>query len=146
MRRILIVGAALLAGSAMGGGFAGAQTPPKTLKVEALEQGCGGVDVGRKGDSLGDLTFCRAKVRGDAAGRANWDCTYLGTEPRGEDCTAHAELAGGTLQMAGRLSHTSPSSTWAVTGGTGAYAGARGSVEVRQLSATRTAVTFTLLS
>jgi hypothetical protein len=129
----------------MAGGLASAQGGSRTIAVQAVEQGCGGVDVGKKGDSLGDMTFCRAKVRGDSAGRANWDCIYLGTEPRGEDCTAHAELAGGTLQMAGRLSHTSASSTWAVTGGTGAYAGARGSLEVRQLSATRTAVTFTLL-
>jgi hypothetical protein len=129
----------------MAGGLASAQGGSRTIAVQAVEHGCGGVDVGKKGDSLGDMTFCRAKVRGDSAGRANWDCIYLGTEPRGEDCTAHAELAGGTLQMAGRLSHTSASSTWAVTGGTGAYAGARGSLEVRQLSATRTAVTFTLL-
>jgi hypothetical protein len=145
MRRILIVGAAVLAGSAMGGGWAAAQGGGRSIKVEAIEQGCGGVDVGKKGDGLGDMTFCRATLRGDSAGRAHWDCVYLGTEPRGEDCTAHAELAGGTLQMAGRLSHTSASSTWAVTGGTGGYSGARGTAEVRQLSATRTAVTFTLL-
>lgn len=145
MRRILIAGAAVLAGSAMGGGFASAQGGGQRIAVEAIEQGCGGVDVGKKGDSLGDQTFCRATLRGDSAGRAHWDCVYLGTEPRGEDCTAHAELAGGTLQMAGRLSHTSASSTWAVVGGTGAYAGARGTAAVRQLSATRTSVTFTLL-
>ena len=47
--------------------------------------------------------------------------------------------------MAGVLSHTSPVSTWAVIGGTGAYASARGTAEVRQLSATRTAVTVVLL-
>ena len=142
---MLIIGAALLAGSAMGGGFAAAQEGPRTLALVASEQGCGGVDVGKRGDSLGDLTFCRATLRGASAGRAHWDCTYLGTEPRGEDCTAHAELDGGTLQMAGRLSHTSPASTWAVVGGTGSFAGARGTAEVRQLSATRTAVTVTLL-
>jgi hypothetical protein len=145
MRTGLLALAATVAAVAAGSTLAGAQTPPKTLKVEAIEQGCGGVDAGRRGDSLGDMTFCRATLRGDSAGRAHWDCIYLGTEPRGEDCTAHAELAGGTVQMAGRLSHTSASSTWAVTGGTGAYSGARGTAEVRQLSATRTAVTFTLL-
>jgi hypothetical protein len=145
MRTTLLALGATIAAVAAGSGLAGAQTAPKTLKLEAVEQGCGGVDVGKRGDSLGDETFCRATLRGDAAGRAHWDCVYLGTEPRGEDCTAHAELPGGTLQMAGRLSHTSPASTWAVVGGTGAYAGARGTAEVRQLSATRTAVTVVLL-
>src|SRR3954452_19539483 len=102
MRTGLLALAATVAAVAAGSALAGAQTPPKTLKVEAIEQGCGGVDVGRGGDSLGDLTFCRAPLRGDSAGRAHWASPYLGTEPRGEDCTAHAELAGGTLQMAGR--------------------------------------------
>jgi hypothetical protein len=145
MRITLLAFGATIAAVAAGSGLAGAQTAPRTLKLQAVEQGCAGVDVGKRGDSLGDQTFCRATLRGDASGRAHWDCTYLGTEPRGEDCTAHAELPGGTLQMAGRLSHTSAASTWAVVGGTGSYAGARGSTEVRQLSATRTAVTISLL-
>jgi hypothetical protein len=55
------------------------------------------------------------------------------------------KLSGGTLQAAGWLSHTSVENDWAITGGTGAYAGAHGTVHLRQVSNTRTAVTLTLL-
>ena len=148
MRKVLMMGGLAAAAVAATAGHAGAQSAPAPLRLVAVEQGCRGVDVGRHGDSLGDETYCRATLRqasgGAAAGRVHWDCVYLGAEPRGEDCTAHADLAGGTLQMAGVLSHTSTRSTWAVTGGTGAYAGARGTVAVHQLSATRTAVTIAL--
>ena len=34
---------------------------------------------------------------------------------------------------------------WAITGGTGTYAGARGTVQLRQIGHTRTATTITLL-
>ena len=144
MRKMLMAGG--LVAVAVAATTAQAQSTPGPLRLTAIEQGCKGVDVGRHGDSLGDETYCRAALRqgGAAAGRVHWDCVYLGTEPRGEDCTAHADLAGGTLQMAGVLSHTSTRSTWAVTGGTGAYAGARGTAALRRLSATRTAVTVAL--
>jgi hypothetical protein len=144
MRRMLVVLGMVVVGVVAWSGLAGAQTAPQTLQLTAVEQSCGGVDVGHHGDSLGDETYCRATLQG-GAGHAHWDCIYLGTESRGEDCTAHADLQGGTLQMAGVLSHKSAESAWAVTGGTGSYAGARGSVVVRQLSATRTAVTISLL-
>ena len=68
-----------------------------------------------------------------------------GSERAGFDCTALASLDGGTLQLAGALSSTSAVSEWAVVGGTRAYAGARGTVRLRQLSATRTAATISLL-
>lgn len=142
--RIAVVAgiAALVAASA-----AGAQDAPTTLELVSVEQRCGTADNGRRGDSLGDLLACRGSLRqaGRVAGRAHWTCVYLGAERRGEDCTATVSLAGGTIQLAGVLSHTSPRSTWAITGGTGGHAGARGTAELRQLSATRTAATLTLL-
>lgn len=72
---------------------------------------------------------CRGALRGSTGGRvgrAHWTCFYLGTERAGSDCSASVSLSGGTLQLAGVLSQTNPRSTWAVTGGTGRYAGARG--------------------
>ena len=60
-------------------------------------------------------------------------------------CTAVASLRGGDIALAGRLSHTNATSTWAVTGGTGAYAGARGTKILRQVNRRRTAVTISLL-
>jgi hypothetical protein len=146
MRKMLMTGGLVAAAIAATAGLAGAQAAPGQLELVAVEQGCRGVDAGRHGDSLGDETYCRATLRqaGAPAGHAHWDCVYLGRESRGEDCTAQAQLAGGTLQMAGVLSHTRARSTWAITGGTGVYAAARGSAAIQQLSATRTAVTIAL--
>jgi hypothetical protein len=131
------------------GAGANAQNGPRTIDVISVEQHCGGADNGRRGASLGDLDACRGRLRdaagNAAAGRAHWTCLYLGSTRKGSDCTALVRLRGGTLQAAGVLSHTSPRSVWAITGGTGAYAGARGTIQLRQLSAKRTAATITLL-
>jgi hypothetical protein len=144
-----IVVAAAAAALAAGAASAGAQDGPRTIELISVEQRCATADNGRKGDSVGDLTACRGALRhrggGGPAGRAHWTCLYLGTERRGEDCSAVVNLPGGTLQAAGVLSHLRPDSEWAITGGTGRHAGARGSVKLTQLSATRTAATISLL-
>ena len=138
---------ALAAGLA-GGGLAGAQEGTETLRLTAVEQHCATADNGKRGESLGDLLACRGALRnagGKPAGRTHWTCVFLGAERLGEDCSAVVNLRGGTLQAAGLLSNTNPRSEWAVTGGTGGYAGARGTVALRQVSPTRTAAVITLL-
>jgi hypothetical protein len=141
------MGAAALA--AAGGAIAPAAGPPRTLALDSVDQRCAYVDVGRKGDSVGDEMFCRGRLRAAvgnaAAGSVRYACAYLGSERAGSQCTAQARLDGGTLLLAGTLSQTSAISDWAVVGGTGTYVGARGSARLRQLSSTRTAVTITLL-
>jgi hypothetical protein len=138
-----------VAAALAGGGAAGAQDGPRTLRLVSVEQRCTTADNGRRGESLGDLGACRGSLReargGAVAGRAHWTCVYLGSERAGSDCGAVVTLPGGTLQAAGALSHTSARSEWAITGGTGDHVGARGSVRLEQLSATRTAATITLL-
>jgi hypothetical protein len=135
--------------AAAGGAIAPAAGPPRTLEVVSVEQQCVDVDVGRKGASAGDQVVCHGTLRDAAssasAGRVRWTCAYLWSEQAGFDCTGLVSLSGGTLQLAGALSSTSAISDWAVVGGTGAYAGSRGSVRLRQLSARRTAATISLL-
>jgi hypothetical protein len=141
--------AASVAALTVAGAGASAQPGAQTIDLISVEQHCGGADNGRRGASLGDLDACRGRLRdaasGAAAGRAHWTCLYLGSTRAGSDCTAVVRLRGGTLQAAGVLSHTSPKSVWAITGGTGAYAGARGTVRLRQVSQRRTAATVTLV-
>jgi len=151
------VAAAGAAAALFGGGAAGAQDGPRTISVISVEQRCRGADNGRRGDSVGgsrrggcgDLDVCRGNLRDAAtratAGRAHWTRLYLGSTRAGSDCTATVKLRGGTLQAAGVLSHTSTRSTWAISGGTGSYAGARGTIDLRALTPTRTAATITLL-
>ena len=149
IRWIAATTTAVVALVAAGGAIAPAAGPPRTLALNSVDQRCAYVDVGRKGDSVGDEMFCRGTLRAAAgnaaAGSVRYACAYLGTERAGSQCTAQARLAGGTLLLAGTLSQTSAVSDWAVVGGTGTYVGARGSARLRQLSATRTAVTITLL-
>jgi hypothetical protein len=119
------------------------------LSLVALEQRCGGADLPPPDGSPGDITVCHGRLRRPGSdtnvGSAAWSCPYMGTERAGSLCTAVASLRDGDLQMAGRLSHLSARSTWAITGGTKRYAGARGTVALRQIDDTRTAVTIRLI-
>lgn len=127
---------------------AGAQDAERTLELAVAETRCDTVDAGRRGESIGDQTFCRGTLR--VAGQSQrrgvrWTCTFLGTERRGDACTASAAVPGGTLEFAGPLSHTAPASEWAVIGGTGELAGAAGVARLRQRSQTRVDVQVSLL-
>jgi hypothetical protein len=154
MRTILTLAAAVLAVTATSLATSrphssAAAAAPTTLTLVSVEQRCGGADLPPRDGSPGDLTVCRGRLH-DAgtkarAGRAAWFCPYTGAERFGDVCTAVASLRTGDITLAGRLSHTSAQSTWAVTGGSGAYAGARGTAVLRQVSAQRTAVTISLL-
>jgi hypothetical protein len=139
---------ALAAAVGGGGGLASAQDGNEVLTFTSVEQRCATADNGRRGESLADLDACHGLLRnanGARVGRAHWTCVYLGSTRAGSDCSAVVSLRGGTLQAAGVLSHTSPRSEWAITGGTGRYAGARGTAELRQASPTRTKAVITLL-
>jgi hypothetical protein len=152
MRRIagLIAVAALVAtGALVAASGSPARQASQRLALLASDQHCAAVDAGRRHDHLGALTTCAATVRpqagGNAIGRARWLCTYLGSQSAGDDCVATVRLASGALRLSGALSHTSATSTWVVAGGTGSFAGARGSALIRQIGDDRTAATVDLL-
>jgi hypothetical protein len=145
IHRILILAAAVvIAAAATAFAADGSQktTRARTLSLVAVEAQCGGADFPPNDGSPGDFTMCRARIV--HGGTAAWHCSYSGTEGFGDVCTAVAQLRRGDVVLAGRLGHTTPKSTWAVTGGTGAYAGARGTATVRQLNDTKTSVKIRL--
>jgi hypothetical protein len=150
MRTILIITSAflVLTATALATGRSSAPAPV-TLSLVAVEQHCGGADLPPRDGSPGDIGMCRGRLQTAGstarAGRAAWFCPYTGAERDGDVCTAVASLKGGDVTLAGRLSHTSATSTWAVTGGTGTYAGARGTAVLRQVNRHKTAVTISLL-
>jgi hypothetical protein len=125
-----------------------AHGPGRSLSLVAVQQHCGGADLPPRDASPGDITICHGRLRhrasGVNAGTAAWFCPYTGTERAGSVCTAVASLRDGDLELAGRLSHTSARSTWAITGGTRRYAGAHGTAALNQLDDTHTAVTIRL--
>jgi hypothetical protein len=108
------------------------------------------LDIGRKGDSVGDryLSAVTLKSDGEVAGRFQYGCTVLDETFRGHLCTVAVLLEDGSITFAaGGVSEPVGSiepegDVFAVTGGTGAYQGAEGQLEVADNGS---AVTITLL-
>ena len=89
------------------------------------------VDTGKKGFSIGDsFIFSEQLVaNGKPAGFDHIVCVHAAVWPRdAESCTGTAVLGTSTLTLAGDASRGP--FTLAVVGGTGAYAGARGSAHI----------------
>jgi hypothetical protein len=103
------------------------------------------VDIGAKGDSVGDLlTFANPVF--DAANKAQigTDQGYCVRVAVGKswECIWTLILKGGQITVEGPFMDEGDS-TFAVTGGTGKYAGARGSLKLHPRDATPTGYDFT---
>ena len=105
------------------------------------------VDVGRKGESLGDryLTGFNVEQDGEVAGRVLVECLSLDAAYGAQTCELSVQLADGTLYLRGMGFHRSvpnvgrgSDEVYAVTGGSGAYAGARGEASTPSDSGTTT--------
>lgn len=97
------------------------------------------LDTGRKGPSTGDrhLTALTLKQDGGTAGRLLIECVAVDKVYEGQTCDLAAQLADGTLFFSGVGFHeeipgvgSGDDSTYAITGGTGAFLGAAGDATV----------------
>lgn len=95
------------------------------------------IDAPPRGDSVGDRFVFASTLRsgGKLAGRMEGDCLAVDLKFEGMQCTLTAVLADGsiTLQGASLTKHiagaTAPTQdVYAITGGTGAYVGAAGTM------------------
>jgi hypothetical protein len=89
------------------------------------------IDNGRKGESAGDSFVSTAVKLRDAATRAPaGTLDVLGTiaSRRADFVATTAHLDGGTIQVNGVMRHTTTRHVLPVTGGTGSYANARGTL------------------
>lgn len=93
------------------------------------------VDAGRRGESLGDryLTGLSVEQDGRLAGRVLVECLAIDGVYDGRTCELSMQLTDGTLYLRGMGFHraiphvgTGSDTVYAVTGGSGAYADARG--------------------
>ena len=94
------------------------------------------VDTGKKGFSIGDSFIFseRLVANGKPAGYDHVVCVHAAVWPRdAESCTGTAVLGGSTLTLAGDAGRGP--FTLAVVGGTGAYAGARGTARITSTGA-----------
>lgn len=101
----------------------------------------------RKPPSLGDefVIDGRLSQAGKAAGADGLVCTV--TTPGAKEvsnCVGTASLANGTITVAGVSRAVSNGDTFAVTGGTGDYASARGTVVTKQGAHNTTLITINL--
>ena len=141
-RRALAVLAALAAGVVLGSVSLASASPaargPETLTLVAVESGVDTpIDVGARGDSLGDgVYFVESLYRaGRKVGRTDVVCHFFGRSVA--RCSGTLSLAAGRLEAAGTIRFSGRSFSIPVLGGTGTYAGASGVLRVTELGETR---------
>jgi hypothetical protein len=114
---------------------------PEVIRVDAEVIAGQSVDNPPAGESAGDLeVFTQRLTRGgNQVGRLTGTCVVI-SPPAAFQCRAIAELARGSLALAANLGEGP--ATGAITGGTGRYRRARGSVLVVPVADGRERITF----
>jgi hypothetical protein len=124
-----------------------------TIKVTEKQVTFGLNDTAPKGFSVGDVaTFTNSLTNTSDGSPAGYDTVQCVVErvlnaAKQEallQCFATVRLARGTLTVQGNLWQNNTASTLAVTGGTGAYEGAKGNVVIPSTTSETTRLTITL--
>jgi hypothetical protein len=126
---------------------AGAQDDEgRTIRVASVTAQERFLDLGPEGFTLGDELVFSANLwrQGERVGRLGVECTVTSTRTEDLQCLATARFGNGQITVQGLLRGAPESFVLAVTGGTGAYFGAAGSVHVLQVSENREILTFHL--
>lgn len=142
LRLALAAGTAALATAAVVAASGAAQAPPSSLHFVSKAQKRVGFFPKhelRQGDRLG----LGSRISGDDTGVSRAVCTVIGRQ--GLLCTLQAQLSKGTLTAQGMLPERAHDTPVAITGGTGAYDGARGTALVTDVSQNTTEFTVNLL-
>ena len=137
---------ALAAGLAVFAGVASAHQTATTIHLKLPGTKSSYVDLGPKGYSSGDYFVTTGKVldraSGKPAGRLGGVWTILSRAA--DNASFDLGLVHGTLIISGRIVHAAKQSVLDVVAGTGAYAGAHGTVTFRYLSQTTAALDIRL--
>ena len=134
--------AAALATAALMAGAGAAQTPATALHLVSTSQKGTGF-MPKRAPHLGDRIGFGDRITGDDTGYDRGVCTVVGRPQL--LCTIQVQLSKGTLTVQGMLPQRATKVPVAITGGTGAYDGARGTALVTDASPTHTDVQITLL-
>lgn len=123
-------------------GSAQAPATATTLNLKGKEQkGVGFFPKARP--RQGDLLGFGEKLTGDETGVDRGVCTVIGRDEA--TCIVQFRLSKGTLTAQGTGHEKDTNAPFAITGGTGAYDGARGTALVTDTSATSSSIKITLL-
>jgi hypothetical protein len=158
LRRAALPAVGLLAGSAFAVSAADGQTG-RTLEFSGAAPAArelNEIDARPRGLSIGDQAVAAIMLRQDGgiAGRAHVRCTIIDRRYGGQDCDLVLVLRDGTITASGgglhRLLPGQPSSpphapdVYAVTGGTGAYAAASGTLSMQDHDDDSSAITLSI--
>jgi len=104
------------------------------------------VDVGKHNFSLGDSFVFTSKLtrHGNKVGHTGVVCTITSTAMEESQCVGSAWLRRGEITIQGLLAGEPEVFKFAITGGTGAYEGAEGTLVVREVSGNKELLTFNL--
>lgn len=156
-RRGTLWAVALVAGILLATTFAGnasALKRPMTLRLTFTVTRHAYVDVGAKGSSVGDVDVLSGPLFG--AGRTkplgHLEATLTTTDITGTPPSQHPESFNTTITaylpqgkiIFGGAQHERPTTTFAILGGTGDYANARGEVTTQFVGETKAIFTFHL--
>lgn len=151
MTKLLLAAAAAgLATAAILAASGSAQNSPRSLTLtETIQRGVGFFPkhAPRQGTRFG----FGGKISGDDSGFDRGVCTAIGNlrtrNPSAKVtlCTLQLELSKGSLSVQGMTPQRSRNTRVAITGGTGAYDGARGTAVITDVSQTKGRITVTLL-
>jgi hypothetical protein len=140
--------AALIGGATLAVTAQGQNQPPQTITLHggpAAKRDVKQIDVKPRGTSIGDQTLAAETLRreGTPIGRALVDCTALDASYGGPVCVVTLLTREGQITAQGASEHRAlPGSggdpgtaeVFAITGGTGTYAGATGNLRLRSTS------------
>ena len=118
-----------------------AQAPSGTLHFVGKSQNKVGF-FPKKRPHHGDRFGFGDKVSGDDTGVDRGVCTFIGKQSL---CNIQVQLSKGGLTLQGFVSQNSHNQAIAITGGTGAYDGARGTAVANQVNNSTTNITVNLV-
>ena len=138
----LIAGTAAILTAAVLATTGSAQTIPTSPHLIAKSQPAVGFSSGG-GPRQGDRFGFGDKITGDGTGIDRGVCTLIGHKTL--LCAIQVQLSNGTLGAQGLVPEQSHNTPVAITGGTGAYNGARGTALITDATQTKTGITLNLL-
>ncbi len=138
----IAAGAAALATAGVLATSGSAQAPSGTTLHLVSKQAKHGAFFPKHGLRNGDRFGFVDKITGDDSGSSRIVCTDVGNRAL---CTIVVQLSRGTLTAEGIVPERANNSPVAITGGTGAYNGARGTAFTTDTSSTSSKIDLTLV-
>jgi hypothetical protein len=127
-------------------GSSGDDDGKRTIRVVSVLEEEAFVDLGDKGESLGDQFLFTSKLLkgGDEVGHDAVVCTIVSLERQEAQCVATAWFSDGQITAQVLVNFAEGPPAVPITGGSGKYKGAEGEIHIRPVTETKEILTFRL--